>query len=99
VARLPVRDSEDFARWLLTDYARDGATVMLAPAQGFYATPGLGQNEVRIAYVLQQQHLEAAVAILADGLTTYRAARRLDALAPDQAGEEDQPDFSLPVEG
>jgi len=99
VARLPVRDSEDFARWLLTDYAREGATVMLAPAQGFYATPGLGQNEVRIAYVLKQQHLEAAVAILADGLTAYRAARRLEALAVEQAGEEDQPDFSLPVEG
>jgi aspartate aminotransferase len=99
VARLPVRDSEDFARWLLTDYARDGATVMLAPAQGFYVTPGLGHNEVRIAYVLQQPHLEAAVRILADGLQAYRAARRLEALAAEQAGEEEQPDFSLPVEG
>jgi aspartate aminotransferase len=94
-----VRDSEDFARWLLTDYARDGATVMLAPAQGFYATPGLGHNEVRIAYVLEQKHLEAAVGILADGLTAYRAARRLEALAVEQAGEEDQPDFNVPVEG
>jgi aspartate aminotransferase len=99
IARLPVRDSEDFARWLLTDYARDGATVMLAPAQGFYATPGLGHNEVRIAYVLEQKHLEAAVGILADGLTAYRAARRLEALAVEQAGEEDQPDFNVPVEG
>ena len=98
VARLPVRDSEDFARWLLTDYAREGATVMLAPAQGFYATPGLGHNEVRIAYVLQQKHLEAAVGILGDGLPASRAARRLEALAVAQA-DEDEPDFSLPVEG
>ena len=99
VARLPVRDSEDFTRWLLTDYARDGATVMLAPAQGFYATPGLGQTEVRIAYVLDQRHLEAAVGILADGLQGYRAARRLEALAADQAGEAEEPDFSVPAEG
>ena len=99
IARLPVRDSEDFARWLLSDYARDGATVMLAPAQGFYATPGLGHNEVRIAYVLEQKHLEAAVGILDDGLTAYRAARPLEALALEQAAEKDEPDFSLPVEG
>ncbi len=99
IARLPVRDSEDFTRWLLTDYARGGATVMLAPAQGFYATPGLGQNEVRIAYVLAQRQLEAAVGILADGLQAYRAARRLEALAADQAGEAEEPDFSVPAEG
>jgi aspartate aminotransferase len=99
IARLPVRDSEDFTRWMLTDYERGGATVMLAPAQGFYATPGLGQNEVRIAYVLEQRHLEAAVGILADGLQAYRAARRLEALAAEQAGEADEPDFSVPVEG
>jgi aspartate aminotransferase len=99
IARLPVRDSEDFARWLLTDYAREGATVMLAPAQGFYATPDLGHNEVRIAYVLEQRHLEAAVGIVADGLQAYRAVRRLEAVSGDPAGEGDQPDFSLPVEG
>jgi aspartate aminotransferase len=81
VARLPVRDSEDFTRWLLTDYAKGGATVMLAPAQGFYATPGLGHDEVRIAYVLEQRHLEAAVGILAEGLTAYRATRRHEAVA------------------
>jgi aspartate aminotransferase len=98
IARLPVRDSEDFTRWMLTDYERDEATVMLAPAQGFYATPGLGQNEVRIAYVLDRRHLQAAVGILADGLQAYRAARRLEALAAEQA-EADEPDFSVPAEG
>jgi aspartate aminotransferase len=98
IARLPVRDSEDFTRWLLTDYAKDGATVMLAPAQGFYATPGLGHDEVRIAYVLEQRHLEAAVGILADGLTAYGATRRREAVA-DGAVAADKPDFSLPAEG
>jgi aspartate aminotransferase len=86
VARLPVGDSEDFTRWLLTDYARDGATVMLAPAQGFYATPGLGHDEVRIAYVLEQKHLEAAVVILGDGLAAYRATRRPEAQAASKTG-------------
>ena len=58
VARLPVEDSEDFAAWLLSDFDLDGATVMVAPAPGFYATPGLGLDEVRIAYVLKRQDLE-----------------------------------------
>jgi aspartate aminotransferase len=98
IARLPVRDSEDFTRWMLTDFERGGATVMLAPAQGFYATPGLGHNEVRIAYVLEQRHLEAAVEIVASGLQAYRVARRLEALALEPAAEADEPDFSLPVE-
>ena len=99
IARLPVRDSEDFTRWLLSDYAKDGATVMLAPAQGFYATPGLGHDEVRIAYVLEQRHLEAAVGILADGLTAYRAGRGREAVADEQAVDVDKPGFSLPAEG
>ena len=55
VARLPIDDGEDFASWLLTDYAHEGATVMVAPAEGFYATPGLGKDEVRIAYVLDKR--------------------------------------------
>ena len=55
VARLPVDDGEDFASWLLTDFAHEGATVMVAPAEGFYATPGLGKDEVRIAYVLDKR--------------------------------------------
>jgi aspartate aminotransferase len=75
VARLPIEDGEDFASWLLTDYAHDGATVMVAPAQGFYATPGLGRDEVRIAYVLGREDLKAAVRILAHAVPAYQATR------------------------
>jgi len=73
VARLPIEDGEDFAAWLLTDYAFEGATVMVAPAQGFYATPGLGREEVRIAYVLRKEDLEAAVRILGHAIPAYQA--------------------------
>lgn len=79
VARLPVDDSEEFARWLLTDFQLDGATVMVAPAPGFYLTPGLGKDEVRIAYVLKEADLRASVAILAAALPAYRKARGLTA--------------------
>jgi aspartate aminotransferase len=75
VARLPVEDGEDFASWLLTDYAHEGSTVMVAPAQGFYATPGLGHDEVRIAYVLKKEDLEASVRILGHAVPTYQAVR------------------------
>jgi aspartate aminotransferase len=97
VARLPVDDAEQFARWLLTDFNRRGATVMVAPAQGFYATPGLGRDEVRIAYVLKEADLRAAVEIFAEALPAYRAARGLSAVP---AGSEAvrQPDFSVPAE-
>jgi aspartate aminotransferase len=75
VARLPVEDADDFAAWRLSDFSHEGATVMVAPAQGFYATPGLGRDEVRIAYVLCQEDLEASVRILAHALPQYQAAR------------------------
>jgi len=75
VARLPVDDGEGFASWLLTEYAFDGGTVMVAPAQGFYATPGLGRDEVRIAYVLKREDLEASVRILAHAIPAYQAAQ------------------------
>jgi aspartate aminotransferase len=89
VARLPVEDSEDFASWLLTDFSLDGATVMVAPAPGFYATPGLGRDEVRIAYVLNTRDLEASVRILAHALPAYRAARGLGSIeAPRGAAAE-----------
>jgi aspartate aminotransferase len=80
VARLPIADGEDFASWLLTDFGLDGGTVMVAPAQGFYATPGLGRDEVRIAYVLCSRELEAAVRILGQAIPAYREARRLGPL-------------------
>ena len=75
MARLPVEDADDFASWLLTDFSHEGATVMVAPAEGFYATPGLGKNEVRIAYVLCKEDLEAAVRILAHALPRYAGVR------------------------
>jgi aspartate aminotransferase len=77
VVRLPVDDSEDFAAWLLRDFRLDGETVLVAPATGFYATPGLGRDEVRIAYVLKKQSLSAAVRILERALPAYREARGL----------------------
>ncbi|MEP7119822.1 MAG: pyridoxal phosphate-dependent aminotransferase [Byssovorax sp.] len=77
IARLPLTDSEDFCRFLLEDFAFEGRTVMLAPAPGFYATPGLGHDEVRIAYVLNEADLEDAVKILAAGLAAYHAPYRV----------------------
>ncbi len=70
-ARLPVDDSNAFAEYLLRDFALDGETVMLAPADGFYATPGLGRDEVRIAYVLEEPKLRRAMAVLAAALAAY----------------------------
>jgi len=71
VARLPVVDADDFARWLLADFEFQRATVMVAPASGFYATPGLGADQVRIAYVLNERDLRAAVGVLEEALKTY----------------------------
>ncbi|MFH2105550.1 MAG: pyridoxal phosphate-dependent aminotransferase [Parcubacteria group bacterium] len=70
--RLPIEDSEDFARWLLEKYENNGETVMIAPAPGFYATPGLGKNEIRIAYVLNCDDLKKAMELLADALKKYQ---------------------------
>jgi len=71
IARLPIGDSDDFARFLLADFQHESATVMVAPAEGFYATPGLGRDEVRIAYVLNTTDLEASVGVLAAALQAY----------------------------
>ena len=71
VVGLPVEDAGHFAQWLLTDFDVDGETVMVAPADGFYATPGLGKNEVRIAYVLKDQDIARAMHIVAEGLKAY----------------------------
>ncbi|MCC6348587.1 MAG: pyridoxal phosphate-dependent aminotransferase [Candidatus Eisenbacteria bacterium] len=72
-ARLPVDDANAFAIFLLQDFALDGETVMVAPLDGFYATPGLGRDEVRIAYVLEVPRLERAMRILAAALAAYPA--------------------------
>ncbi len=74
MAKLPVDDADSFAGWMLSDFpgvAGLKETVMVAPGSGFYATPGMGKNEVRIAYVLKQQDLERAMELLAKGLELY----------------------------
>ena len=71
VASLPVEDTEDFCRWLLTDFRLNGETVMMAPAAGFYSTPGLGKNQVRMAYVLKEEDLAKALKILRAALEAY----------------------------
>ncbi|WP_020568711.1 pyridoxal phosphate-dependent aminotransferase [Neolewinella persica] len=70
-ARFPITDSEDFCRWLLEDFEYEGATVMLSPGPGFYATPGLGKQECRIAYVLNVDDLEKAMNCLERALEVY----------------------------
>ncbi len=74
VAELPVDDSDDFAQWLLEKFEMDGNTVMVAPAAGFYATQGLGKNQIRIAYVLEKDLLIKAVHILGEALKLYNAS-------------------------
>lgn len=71
VASLPVEDTEDFCRWLLTDFRLNGETVMMAPAAGFYSTPGLGKNQVRMAYVLKEEDLAKALKVLRAALEAY----------------------------
>jgi aspartate aminotransferase len=74
IARLPVDDADHFCQWLLESYDYEGQTVMLAPASGFYATPGLGKQEVRLAYVLNTQHIEKAMDCLEQALKEYSFA-------------------------
>jgi aspartate aminotransferase len=71
VAQLPVKDSDHFAQWLLEDFNLNNETVMVAPASGFYSTPGEGKNQVRIAYVLNKADLIRSVEILAAALKQY----------------------------
>ena len=71
IVKLPVDDSEKFAQWLLEEFDYNGQTVMLAPGSGFYHTPGLGKNEVRIAYVLKISDLQKAMEVLAAALKVY----------------------------
>lgn len=71
VAKLPIDNAEDFAKWMLTDFNVNNATTMVAPAEGFYATPGLGKDEVRLAYILKEEDLKAAMGILAKGIEAY----------------------------
>jgi aspartate aminotransferase len=71
VARLPIDDSDRFCQWLLEDFESKGRTVMLAPASGFYASPGSGKDEVRISYVLNVDDLKESMECLAEALKVY----------------------------
>lgn len=73
IAELPVTDADHFAQWLLESFEFEGKTVMVAPAAGFYASEGLGKNQIRIAYVLEKDSLKKAVNILREGLKQYNS--------------------------
>lgn len=73
VAKLPVDDAERFCAWCLTDFSYEGATVMMAPAAGFYTTPGAGRDQVRIAYVLKKEDLRQALVVLRKALEAYNS--------------------------
>jgi len=73
VVKLPVENAEEFVIWMLEDFDLDGETIMMAPAEGFYATKGLGKDEVRIAYVLNTKDMERAMLILKKGLEKYNS--------------------------
>jgi aspartate aminotransferase len=71
IVRLPVKDADDFSTWLLKEYDLDGETVMLAPANGFYATPGKGVDEVRVAFVLNVDAMRRSMEIIREALKVY----------------------------
>ncbi|MTI48136.1 MAG: pyridoxal phosphate-dependent aminotransferase [Firmicutes bacterium] len=75
IAKLPVEDAEDFVVWLLRDFDIDNETVMMAPAEGFYATKGLGKDEVRISYVLNENNLKKSMEIIKKGLEVYNSQK------------------------
>ncbi|GAA4886150.1 pyridoxal phosphate-dependent aminotransferase [Flaviramulus aquimarinus] len=72
IAELPIKNSDNFAKWLLENFDIDGKTIMVAPAAGFYSTPGVGLNQIRIAYVLKKESLIKAVNILKEALKVYK---------------------------
>ncbi len=76
VAKLPVDNADEFCAWCLSDFNYEGETVMMAPASGFYSTPGLGKDEVRIAYVLNQEDLKRALVVLEKALEKYNSIHR-----------------------
>jgi aspartate aminotransferase len=75
IAKLPVGDANEFLKWMLQEFDVDGETVMAAPGEGFYATEGLGKDEIRIAYVLDSDTLKRALQILEKGIIEYKRIR------------------------
>jgi aspartate aminotransferase len=72
IAKLPVEDAEDFVIWMLKEFSDNNETVMFAPAEGFYATEGLGKDEIRIAYILNEKDLKRSMELLEMGLKEYK---------------------------
>ena len=72
IAKLPIEDAEKFAVWLLENFSMNNKTVMIAPASGFYSTKGLGKDEIRLSYCVNQEELKAAAEILIEGLKEYK---------------------------
>ncbi len=72
MAKLPIDDGDRFAKWLLTDFDHEGETVMVAPGAGFYATPGMGRDEIRLAYVLESSKCRRAMEVLGHAVHRYR---------------------------
>ena len=76
LAQLPIEDADKFCAWCLSDFRYEGQTIFMAPASGFYVTPGLGKNEVRIAYVLNKDDLNNALTVLEKALIEYNSKGR-----------------------
>ena len=76
MAKLPVDDTDKFQTWLLEEFQDNGETIMFAPGEGFYGTPGKGRDEVRLAYILKQEDLRRAMEVLAHGIEAYNARKQ-----------------------
>lgn len=76
IAKLPLADAEDFVAWMLQDFSYDNKTVMVTPAESFYLTPGLGKNEIRIAYVLNSKNTKVAMEVFKKGLEKYLTLKK-----------------------
>ena len=72
MAKLPIQDAEDFCQWLLESFQYNGKTLMVSPAPGFYATNGLGKDEIRLAYVLSAEKIDQAMDVLEAALKQYK---------------------------
>ncbi len=77
VARLPVDDADEFCQWCLNEFSYEGETIFMAPASGFYTTPGMGKDEVRLAYVLEKEELRKAMRVLGKALEAYPGRKTL----------------------
>lgn len=84
IVEFPVKDADHYAKWLLKHYELNGETVMIAPAAGFYSTPGMGKNQARVAYVLNSKELKKAVNILKQSLLVYKQIKNKNPMIADE---------------